>query len=165
MNVSIKNFLNLILIKIRQFLHHVPFAASDDAISLTKDMNLKNKIILITGCTSGIGQATLIALLQTNAKIIMAVRNTEKAEKVRKEIDPQNKYGDNIDIMELNLSSIKQIDEFVGKFKSKYNKLDILICNAGVSPQREGLKTVDGYELAFGVNHLGMFYVCTIIII
>ena len=144
--------------KVRQFLGRLPFAACDDALSLTKNVDFRNKIVLITECTSGIGQATSsAALLQTNAIIIVGVRNTEKTQKVKKEIDPENKYTENIDIMKLNLASTNQIDQCVNNFKSKYNELDRLTCNAGASLQREELKTVDGHELAFGVNHLGLF--------
>ncbi|KAJ3343020.1 hypothetical protein HDU93_000190 [Gonapodya sp. JEL0774] len=62
-----------------------------------------------------------------------------------------------VTVMKLDLASLQSVDEFAKEFKSKYEKLDILVCNAGLMalPKRE--VTADGFEMQFGVNHLGHF--------
>lgn len=56
------------------------------------------------------------------------------------------------------MASIKSISEFVETIKNKYNKVDILVNNAGISyPDKKHGKTADGFEIHFGVNHLGHF--------
>ena len=66
--------------------------------------------------------------------------------------------------MVLDLGSLKSIREFAQNLKNDYTKIDILINNAGVSyPRNQRLQTTDGFEIQFGVNHLGHFYLTSLI--
>lgn len=61
-------------------------------------------------------------------------------------------------IMSLDLSDLASVRTFASNFKQKFNKLDVLVNNAGVYvPPDERRKTKDGFEIHFGVNHLGHF--------
>ncbi len=85
----------------------------------------------------------------------MAVRDIKKGEDAVNEI--QKTYNEtNIQIMELDLSDLSSVSQFAENFKHKYNKIDLLINNAGVMIPPYS-KTKDGFELQIGVNHLGHF--------
>jgi len=116
---------------------------------------VKDKIVLITGANSGIGKETTRALAKEGATIIMACRNLEKAELVSKMIQKESKNS-NIEVMKLNLASLKSVRNFVWEFKARYQKLHVLINNAGVfCMKRED--TGEGFEKTIGVNYLGHF--------
>jgi len=116
---------------------------------------MKNKIVLITGANRGIGKETTRALARKGATIVMACRNLEKAESVGEMIQRESK-NPNIQAMKLDLASLQSVRNFTREFKARYEKLDVLINNAGVfSMKRE--ETEEGFELTMGVNHLGHF--------
>ncbi|HYX05542.1 MAG TPA: SDR family NAD(P)-dependent oxidoreductase, partial [Bacteroidales bacterium] len=115
----------------------------------------KGKIVIITGSTSGLGEEASQVLAGKGAKVIMAVRNIEKGNDVAGKI--RNEYpGAEVEVMKLDLSSLNSVKSFAGEFMKKYDRLDILINNAGVmmSPYS---KTEDGFEIQMGTNHLGHF--------
>jgi len=67
--------------------------------------------------------------------------------------------------MKLDLSSLQGVRDFVSEFNKKFDKIDILINNAGVfSPIKNKLVTKDGYEFNFGVNHLGHFLLTNVLL-
>ena len=140
-----------------------PFNRSPNPLSLITSQtinNNKDKVILITGSNSGIGlQTAKILSLLTDTTIIMASRSMKRGENARDAVIKYNNNTNNkIFVMELDLASFDSINSFINSFKLKYNSLDILICNAAISPQRDGLKTKDGLEAAFGVNHIGHMF-------
>ena len=112
---------------------------------------MKGKVAIVTGGNSGLGLDTARFLDNKGAQVIIAVRDMKKGEKVIKENNLKNTIS-----MELDLASFKSIKNFSKEIKEKYKKLDFLVNNAGVMMTDE-LKTVDGYELQFGTNHLGHF--------
>lgn len=117
------------------------------------------KHILITGGNAGIGRATAKALAQTGAKIILACRNSSKAEKTVSEIKRET-GNDQIYSVACNLASFESIRTCVKTYKNQFERLDILINNAGVVTDK--LKfTKEGFELQMGVNHLGHFLLTT----
>jgi len=113
------------------------------------------RVILITGANSGLGYESALALAKKNATVVMAVRNTQKGEQARDAI-LQQVPGATLDLMALDLGSLDNVRSFADAFRAKYDRLDVLMNNAGVMalPYRE---TVDGFEMQFGVNHLGHF--------
>ncbi len=116
---------------------------------------MKNKIILITGATSGIGKQTAISLATMGATVIVTGRNQQNGEEAIKEIKAISK-NENIDLILADISTIAGIKSLVTKFKSKYNHLDILINNAGLAGN-EYKKTNDGFEANFAVNVIAPF--------
>jgi NAD(P)-dependent dehydrogenase (short-subunit alcohol dehydrogenase family) len=115
----------------------------------------KERIAIVTGASSGIGYETARVLAEKNAKVIIAVRSLQKGNAAAEQILSQHPNAD-IRVMELDLASLKSVRKFAGEFKKSYSRLDLLINNAGVMIPPYG-KTVDGFELQFGTNHLGHF--------
>jgi NAD(P)-dependent dehydrogenase (short-subunit alcohol dehydrogenase family) len=116
---------------------------------------MKDKICMITGANSGIGKATAKGLAKMGATVVMVCRNKERGEKALDEV--KSVFNNtNVDLILADLSSQKQIHELVSKFKQKYQKLDVLINNAGVNLSKRIL-TDDGIETTFAVNYLATF--------
>ena len=117
--------------------------------------DLNGKVFIITGSNSGIGYECSLALAEQGATVIMACRNLDKGQHALKAIKstlPSAK----LDLMELDLASLKSIHTFASSFKSTHDTLDVVINNAGpVGAARR--ETKDGFESHFGVNHLGHF--------
>lgn len=116
---------------------------------------MKDKIVLITGANRGIGKETTRALAKKGATIIMACRHLEKAEPVCEMIQAESK-NPNIKVMKLDLASLESVRNFTQEFKESYQKLNVLINNAGVFCMKRE-ETKEGFELTMGVNHLGHF--------
>jgi NAD(P)-dependent dehydrogenase (short-subunit alcohol dehydrogenase family) len=113
------------------------------------------KVIVITGATSGLGKEATKVLAGKNATVVMAVRNTKKAEAVAKEIQAEFPNA-KIDIKRLDLNSLDSAKSFADSFANSYDRLDVLINNAGIM-MCPFSKTDDGFEVQMGVNHLGHF--------
>jgi NAD(P)-dependent dehydrogenase (short-subunit alcohol dehydrogenase family) len=116
---------------------------------------MKGKICLITGTSSGIGKETALALADKGATVVMLCRNRERGRTAQKEIIEKT-GNESVDLMTADLASQKQILKFADEFKKKYDRLHILINNAG-SILRERLVTEDGIEKTFAENYLGHF--------
>ena len=117
--------------------------------------DLTEKIIVVTGANSGIVWDTSVALAEKGATVIMACRNLVKS---RVALNALNMKVSNADatLMQLDLASLESIRQFADEFKATYDRLDVLINNAGIMMVPYS-KTVDGFESQFGTNHLGHF--------
>ncbi|XP_015784232.1 retinol dehydrogenase 13 [Tetranychus urticae] len=123
---------------------------------LSGDISAKGKTILITGCNRGIGRTTAIDLARRGASVIMACRNIEAASKVAEEIKSETGQQ-SATIISLDLSSLSSIKKAADEINSKYDKIDILINNAGIYGSADRKITEDGNEMHFQSNHLGPF--------
>ena len=115
----------------------------------------KGKVVVVTGSSSGIGYEAARVLANKDANVIIAVRNLEKGKKAKEKIIAQNKDA-KVGIMKIDLSDLSSVKTFVEEFKNKFEKLDILINNAGVMIPPYS-KTKGGFELQMGTNHFGHF--------
>lgn len=116
---------------------------------------MKDKTILITGANDGIGRATAERLAGRGAHLVLACRDEVKAQQTAQAIT--EKTGNHhIDTLPLDLASFASIRAAADEFLAEHPKLDVLINNAGCYTDSLEL-TQDGYELQFGVNHLGHF--------
>jgi len=123
---------------------------------------MKGKICMITGANSGIGKATAIGLAHLGATLVLVCRDQTRAEKAIAEI--KKKTGnESIDLIITDLSSQKGIHDLVSEFKNRYNKLHVLINNAGVNLSKRIL-TEDGIETTFAVNYLAYFMLCNLLL-
>lgn len=115
----------------------------------------KGRIAIVTGANTGLGFETALALAKKEAKVILACRNIEKAKEAVQRIKHEFANAD-LDVIQIDLSSLNSVKAFVKNYLAKYNRLDLLINNAGVMmpPFSE---TEDGFELQFAANHLGHF--------
>jgi len=116
---------------------------------------MKGKVCIVTGSNSGIGKETALALANMGARVVVVVRNWERGEKARQEI--MNKTGNHATLrMICDISSMDSIREFAKQFKAQYNRLDVLINNAGAVFSRRQT-TIEGFERTIAVNYLGPF--------
>ena len=115
--------------------------------------DLTGKLVIVTGSSDGIGLETAKDLLNSNAKVIFACRNKTKTENIINSF-PEN-IKRNAIFIHLDLESFKSIKNFTEEVKSKYQKIDILINNAGMGTASNIHKTEDGFLNAFQVNYLG----------
>ncbi len=117
--------------------------------------NQSGRVIAITGASSGIGKETARVFAQKNAKVIIAVRNVAKGQDVAAALRKQFPAAD-IEVRELDLASLASVRSFAESMLRDYQRLDLLINNAGVM-MCPYAKTRDGFEIQFGTNHLGHF--------
>ncbi|ALJ00440.1 SDR family oxidoreductase [Rufibacter tibetensis] len=113
------------------------------------------RIIVITGASSGIGKATAEALANEKAQIIMVCRNEQKGQQAIADIQQKNPEA-KLHLYLADLSSMQQVRQLADKLKRNFPVIDVLINNAGLIPGIQQT-TVDGWELAWATNHLAPF--------
>lgn len=123
------------------------------AWSTTDIPNLNGKVAVVTGANSGLGLESTKALAAAGAHVVMAARNQDKAAVARSEILAAHPNA-SLEIVELDLGSFDDTKLAAAKIAANHPKIDILINNAGLMAMPER-RTADGYEMQFGVNHLG----------
>ena len=116
---------------------------------------MHGKVCLLTGATSGIGLVTARELARQGARLIIVGRDANKTHRVVSEIRSQTGRQD-VDCLIADLSSQEQIHELARLFEAQFNRLDVLINNAGGIWMRRQV-TVDGLEMTLAVNHLAYF--------
>jgi len=113
------------------------------------------KVVLITGGTSGIGRETALALAERGASIAIVGRNRERGREVAREIDTRN--GDGwAELYVADLASQESVRNLAAEFENRHDRLDVLVNNAGTFRHRR-TETEDGIEATFAVNHLAPF--------
>ena len=113
------------------------------------------KVAIVTGANTGIGYEIARALSHKNAIVILACRNSIKGEAALHRI-LQEQSTARVCLMSLDLADLSSIHGFAEDFADRHDRADILVNCAGVMATRFA-KTVDGFELQFGTNHLGHF--------
>jgi NAD(P)-dependent dehydrogenase (short-subunit alcohol dehydrogenase family) len=113
------------------------------------------RTVVVTGATSGIGKEAARVLAGKNASVVIAARNEQKAQSAADEIRRQYPGAD-VTVRVVDLASLSSIEEFSRSFNRDYDRLDVLINNAGIMMCPYG-KTADAFEIQFGTNHLGHF--------
>jgi len=113
------------------------------------------KVAIVTGANSGIGFEVAKALLEDGVHVVLAcrdgVRATQAIETLRDEVEEAS-----AEIQLLNLASLQSVERFAVTFRTRFKRLDLLVNNAGVMFESYG-QTEDGFELHWGINHLGHF--------
>ncbi|KAI9565810.1 hypothetical protein GHT06_009605 [Daphnia sinensis] len=115
---------------------------------------LDGKVVVITGANTGIGKETARELSKRGAKVVLACRDLNKAAEAAEEISKET--GNVVTTLKLDLASMQSIRSAAEELTARHSEIHILINNAGIMtcPQ---WKTDDGFEMQFGVNHLGSF--------
>ncbi len=114
-----------------------------------------DKIVIITG-TGGLAYDDALAFAAKGATVILAGRSVEKAEVSIRKIKARIPNG-KIVFEPLDLANLDSVEDFADRITYAYDRVDILINNAGVMMPKERQMTKDGFELQFGTNHLGHF--------
>lgn len=117
--------------------------------------DLTGKVIIVTGANSGIGYEAAKEFARKGAQTILACRSMDKAETALAQIQAEIPDAP-AEILQLDLASQASVHRFVDEFKAKYDRLDVLVNNAGIMWVSYGT-TEDGFESQFGTNHLGHF--------
>lgn len=115
---------------------------------------MQGKVCLVTGANTGIGEVTARELAGRGAKVWLACRNEARAQAAMQRIRQTHPAAD-LHFMALDLGDLGAVRNAADAFLENESQLDVLINNAGLAGQKG--TTADGFELAFGVNHLGHF--------
>ena len=118
--------------------------------------SLNNKTCIVTGATSGIGYETTLGLADRGASIVLIGRNPSKANKAVNSIKEAT-GNDAVEAVIADLSSQTEIRKAASLIGDRYDKIDVLINNAGIWLSKPKI-TEDGIETMFAVNHLAYFY-------
>ncbi|MHB8133715.1 MAG: SDR family oxidoreductase [Anaerolineaceae bacterium] len=124
---------------------------------------LNEKIVLVTGATNGIGKVTATELAKMGATVVIVGRKLQKTEIVTNEIQRSLDGIGIVDSIVGDLSSLKDIRLVAEKFLTKYDRLDVLVNNAGGFFSRR-LESIDGYEMTLALNHLNYFYLTDLLV-
>lgn len=89
--------------------------------------NFKDKVVVVTGATSGIGEALVYEFVKAGAKVIMAARNEEKLKEIAKEL------GEKVTYSRCDVAMESECREMIENGVKKFGSIDIVICNAGLS--------------------------------
>ena len=113
------------------------------------------KLGVVTGANSGLGFQTAWALAGKGARVVLAVRDEGKGRAAADAIRRAHPRAQ-LEVMALDLADLRSVRRFADTLRARYDTLALLINNAGVMalPYR---RTVDGFEMQFGTNHLGHF--------
>ena len=117
--------------------------------------NQTGRVAVITGANTGLGYETALALAEHGARVVLAVRNVDKGKDAAARITA-TRPGADVEIQELDLTSLDSIRAAARQLRSDHDRIDLLINNAGVMYPPKA-NTRDGFELQFGTNHLGHF--------
>jgi retinol dehydrogenase-12 len=124
--------------------------------------DLSGKIVLVTGATGGIGKEIGRGLARMGATLVIGARDPGRGEAARAEIAGSTGNA-HVSVMKLDVSDLASIRAFAEEFGSRYDRLDVLVNNAGAwfTDRRE---SVDGYELTFATNVLGPRLLTTLLL-
>ncbi|KAL8665074.1 MAG: hypothetical protein Q9168_007776 [Polycauliona sp. 1 TL-2023] len=127
------------------------------ALKIVQDEGLEgklaDKVVLITGCSSGIGIETAKAIAATGAKVFCTARDIKKGESALADILKPEK----VVLVNMDLNSLDSVRSAATSVLTQTSTLNILINNAGIMATPTMVKTVDGFESQFGTNHLAHF--------
>jgi protochlorophyllide reductase len=121
----------------------------------TADMgDLTGKVALVTGANSGLGLVIATELARAGATVLLGCRNAQKAAVAVEQITGTARQP--VEVLPMDLSSLTSVSQAAQTFIASGRPLHLLINNAGLMAVDQS-KTVDGFEMQFGVNHLGHF--------
>ena len=124
--------------------------------------DMTGKVCIVTGANAGIGKETALGLANLGATVVMICRDRDRGETAQREVKRRS-GNDRIELMICDLASRKSIEQFANEFKQHYDRLDVLVNNAGVL-MRERSFTEDGTESTFAINHLGYFLLTNLLL-
>lgn len=123
---------------------------------------MEGKTCIVTGANSGIGLETTRGLAQLGATVVMICRDEERGEKARQALISST-GNSAIHLLLGDFASLESIRRVADVFLDRFDQLDVLVNNAGVyRPHRS--ETVDGYESTFAINHLGYFFLTSLLL-
>jgi NAD(P)-dependent dehydrogenase (short-subunit alcohol dehydrogenase family) len=132
------------------------FTATSTTDDVLAGQDLRGKRVLVTGVSAGLGVETARSLAARGAWIVGAARDLAKAESATAVVRADAKNGGGLEVIELDLASLKSVRKAADKLVAQGKMFDAVIANAGVMACPFAL-TEDGFETQIGTNHLGHF--------
>jgi NAD(P)-dependent dehydrogenase (short-subunit alcohol dehydrogenase family) len=123
---------------------------------------MHGKICMVTGATDGIGKATAMGLAEMGATVVVVGRNAQKADRVVTEIRHATQ-NPNVAALIADFSSLAQVEGLAAAYRARYDRLDVLVNNAGLVTQTRQ-ESSDGFELMFAVNYLAPFLLTNLLL-
>lgn len=117
--------------------------------------DMRGKVVLITGATNGIGRVTALELAKLGAATVIVSRSPQRVERTVDEIR-QVSGNSQVEGLVADLALMAQVRQVADEFRRKYNRLDVLVNNAGAGASQRVL-TTEGIERMFALNHLSYF--------
>ncbi|KAJ7097006.1 NAD-P-binding protein [Mycena crocata] len=124
--------------------------------------DLSGQVMLVTGGNTGVGKETVKALLQHNAKVYLAARSEGKAKQAI--ADLKSETGKEAEFLQLDLADLHSVKRAAAEFNRRETKLNVLFNNGGVMDPPVEQLTVQKYDLQFGTNVLGHFYLTKLLL-
>lgn len=125
--------------------------------------SMMNKICVVTGATSGIGLETAKSLALKGAFVVIVGRNEKKCSATVNQIKRLTDAS-LVDYVCADLSDLKQVHHLAKVLKEKYDRIDVLVNNAGAYFKSQRYESVDGYEMTFALNYLSPFLLTSLLI-
>jgi NAD(P)-dependent dehydrogenase (short-subunit alcohol dehydrogenase family) len=132
------------------------FGATSTTDQVLQSVNLSGKRVLVTGVSAGLGVETARAMAAHGAHVVGAARNLSKAQTATEPVRAQAANGGSLDLVQLDLASLESVRGCADSLLAAGKPFDLIVANAGVMACPKS-KTVDGFEMQFGTNHLGHF--------
>ena len=123
---------------------------------------MKDKVCLITGATAGIGKEAAVGLANLGATVVLVGRDLEKTTAVVEQIQTQT-GNEQVNFLIADLSSQQAIRQLAEDFKAQFQRLDVLVNNAG-SLMLSRQESVDGIEMTLALNHLNYFLLTNLLL-
>ncbi len=123
---------------------------------------MADKLALITGSTSGIGYITALELAKRDVALVLHARDERKAKQTKDQLIKLT-GNQRIDILLADFSSLEEVRSAANTFKNRYNKLDLLINNAGLILGKERQTSREGFERTIAINHLAPFLLTSLL--
>lgn len=120
--------------------------------------DLSGRTLVVTGANTGIGRATTDELARHGARVVLACRSADKTRAVIDEIRAST-GNERLEHLPLDLADLPSVQQAAATLLERGDPIEVLVANAGLAGQRG--QTAQGFELAFGTNHLGHFLFIT----
>jgi len=118
--------------------------------------NIENKVIVITGASSGLGEATARYLAEKGAKVVLGARRLEKLENIATDV---KKKGGAIEVLKTDVTKVDEVKALVKKAIDSFGKIDVLVNNAGIMPLAPlSAVKVEEWDSMIDVNVKGVLY-------
>lgn len=119
---------------------------------------LDGKLAIVTGANSGMGMATVEALADEGARVIMLCRSEKRGQEALAKLSEKKERQ--LELMLCDLGDYASVRSFAAGVKERYKRIDVLVNNAGfIALDRQ--ETKEGLERQFGINHIGHFLLTT----
>ncbi|MEW7291768.1 SDR family NAD(P)-dependent oxidoreductase [Aquimarina sp. 2304DJ70-9] len=121
-------------------------------------MQVKDKVVIVTGAGSGIGAATAKHFAKHQAKVVVSDIREEKAQKIADEIKAS---GGESTVITANVAKYDEVEQLIAKTVEQFGRLDVIVNNAGIGPRnmaKTGEYTLEDWDSVIAVNQTGVFY-------